>query len=217
VGGYRADQAGVAGIQIATSRRENGSAPQSPNASFLNQYRNLVTGAQHPCDILRPAIAFAFTASRAAVSFLQAKKTSGGSTMVWGKLCGVTLLCVCASACSDNATAQTATFSGTASFYNQHGRVATGGYYKASALTCAHRTLPFGTRLRVTDRKTKRSVVVTVNDRGPFVRGRNLDLSMAAARALGMTGRGLINYVAQVEYKPRASIRTGRKGRHRDA
>jgi len=137
--------------------------------------------------------------------------------MVWGKLCGVAFVCVCASVFSDIAAAQPAKFSGTASFYNQKGRVAAGGFYRAAALTCAHRTLPFGTRLRITDRKSHRSVVVTVNDRGPFIRGRNLDLSLAAARALGMTGRGLINYVAQVEFQPRTSIRNGRKGKHRDA
>ena len=56
----------------------------------------------------------------------------------------------------------------------------------------AHRTLPFGTRLRVTDPKTHRSVVVIVNDRGPFTKGRVIDLSLAAAKALRMTGRGLI-------------------------
>jgi len=59
------------------------------------------------------------------------------------------------------------------------------------ALTCAHPTAPFGTRLRVTDLETGRAVVVTVNDRGPFARGRVVDLSLAAARALGMVERGL--------------------------
>lgn len=137
--------------------------------------------------------------------------------MVWGKLCSVAFACVCASVFSDIAAAQSAKFSGTASFYNQRGRVANGGYYQAGALTCAHRSLPFGTRLIVTDRRTKRSVTVTVNDRGPFVGGRNLDLSLAAARALGMTNRGLINYVAEVTFQPRKSIKVGRKSRHREA
>jgi rare lipoprotein A len=62
------------------------------------------------------------------------------------------------------------------------------------AMTCAHRTAPFGTRLRVTDLENGRSVVVTVTDRGPFRRGRVVDVSLAAARALGMIERG----VAQV-------------------
>jgi rare lipoprotein A len=59
------------------------------------------------------------------------------------------------------------------------------------ALTCAHPSAPFGTRLRVTDLETGRAVVVTVTDRGPFARGRIVDLSLAAARVLGMVERGL--------------------------
>jgi rare lipoprotein A len=59
------------------------------------------------------------------------------------------------------------------------------------ALTCAHPSAPFGTRLKVTDLETGRDVVVTVTDRGPFVRGRVVDLSLAAARALRMVERGV--------------------------
>ena len=59
------------------------------------------------------------------------------------------------------------------------------------ALTAAHRTLPFGTRVRVTNLDTGRSVVVRVNDRGPFVYGRLIDVSRAAARELGVFGAGL--------------------------
>jgi rare lipoprotein A len=59
------------------------------------------------------------------------------------------------------------------------------------AMTCAHPKAPFGARLRVTDLENGRTVVVTVNDRGPFKRGRVVDLSLAAARALGMIDRGL--------------------------
>jgi rare lipoprotein A len=58
-------------------------------------------------------------------------------------------------------------------------------------LTAAHRTLPFGTRLRVTDVDTGRSVTVRVNDRGPFVRGRVVDVSASAAETLGITGKGV--------------------------
>jgi len=58
-------------------------------------------------------------------------------------------------------------------------------------LTAAHRTLPFGTRLRVTNVENGRSVVVRVNDRGPHVPGRVLDLSLAAAKALGIVGEGV--------------------------
>jgi rare lipoprotein A len=56
------------------------------------------------------------------------------------------------------------------------------------ALTAAHRTLPFGTKVKVTNRHNGRSVVVTINDRGPFVRGRVIDVTPAAARVLGFSG-----------------------------
>jgi rare lipoprotein A len=94
--------------------------------------------------------------------------------------------------------------SGTASFYDEGlgAPLASGGRYQPKKFTCAHRTLPFGTRLRVTDRKTKRSVVVTVNDRGPFIKGRFLDLSLAAAKALDMVGRGVINVTATIARRP---------------
>ena len=90
------------------------------------------------------------------------------------------------------------TFSGIASFYgNESGsKTASGQRFNQEAMTCAHRSLPFGTRLRVTH--GDRSVVVTVNDRGPFVRGRVLDLSTAAARAVGLTGAGIGRVVAEV-------------------
>lgn len=83
---------------------------------------------------------------------------------------------------------------GLASFYADRfqGRpTASGQPYDRTALTCAHRTAPFGARLRVTDLETGRSVVVTVNDRGPQGAGRVVDLSRAAAERLGMIGRGL--------------------------
>jgi rare lipoprotein A len=83
-------------------------------------------------------------------------------------------------------------FSGVASFYgNESGsQTASGQRFNQNAMTCAHRSLPFGTKLRVTH--GGRSVVVTVNDRGPFVHGRVLDLSTAAARALGIEGLGQV-------------------------
>jgi rare lipoprotein A len=59
------------------------------------------------------------------------------------------------------------------------------------AMTCAHKDYPFGTRLRVTNPDNGKSVVVTVNDRGPFVRGRDLDLSYGAAREIGLIGKGV--------------------------
>ncbi|WP_213773918.1 septal ring lytic transglycosylase RlpA family protein [Bradyrhizobium sp. dw_78] len=89
-------------------------------------------------------------------------------------------------------------FSGLASYYgNESGsRTASGERFNQSAMTCAHRSLPFGTKLRVTH--GGRSVVVTVNDRGPFVRGRVLDLSTAAARAIGLTAAGVGRVTAEV-------------------
>jgi peptidoglycan lytic transglycosylase len=92
-------------------------------------------------------------------------------------------------------------FTGTAAYYSTDysGRTARGDRYDPTKFTAAHRSLPFGTRLRVTDPRSKRSVVVVVNDRGPFSKGRVLDLSLAAAKALNMTGRGLLNVTAVVE------------------
>jgi len=78
-------------------------------------------------------------------------------------------------------------YSGIASVYSG-GRTANGEYARAGALTAAHRTLPFGTMVRVTNSRTGRSVVVRINDRGPFVRGRVIDLTPAGARALGFSG-----------------------------
>jgi len=67
-------------------------------------------------------------------------------------------------------------------------RTASGERMNSGALTAAHKTLPFGTMVRVTNNRTQKSVVVRINDRGPFVRGRVIDLSAAGARAIGMSG-----------------------------
>jgi rare lipoprotein A len=77
--------------------------------------------------------------------------------------------------------------SGIASVYSG-GRTANGETAAAGGLTAAHRSLPFGTMVKVTNRGTGRSVVVRINDRGPFVRGRVIDLTPAAARAIGFNG-----------------------------
>jgi rare lipoprotein A len=89
-------------------------------------------------------------------------------------------------------------FSGMASYYgNESGsKTASGQRFNQNALTAAHRSLPFGTKLRVTH--GGRSVVVTINDRGPFIRGRVLDLSTAAARVVGLTGAGVGRVTAEV-------------------
>ena len=79
--------------------------------------------------------------------------------------------------------------SGIASVYAYRGeKTASGERVSPGGLTAAHRTLPFGTRVRVTNRRTGRSVVVRINDRGPFVRGRVIDVTPAAAHALGFSG-----------------------------
>jgi rare lipoprotein A len=84
---------------------------------------------------------------------------------------------------SDTSSAQ----SGIASIHSG-GRTASGEYARSQELTAAHRSLPFGTKVRVTNYRTGRSVVVRINDRGPFVRGRIIDVTPAAARALGFSG-----------------------------
>ena len=89
-------------------------------------------------------------------------------------------------------------FSGKASFYSTGQKTATGARFNPHGMTAAHRTLPFGTKVRVTDAHSGRSVVVTIIDRGPFIRGRVLDLSLGAARAIGLTGRGVGHVHAEV-------------------
>ena len=94
-------------------------------------------------------------------------------------LCGVSLLL----ALTSFAHAQ----SGIASIYSG-GRTANGEHASPHGLTAAHRSLPFGTHVRVINRRNGRSVIVRINDRGPFVRGRIIDLTPAGARALGFSG-----------------------------
>src|SRR5258708_4590823 len=79
---------------------------------------------------------------------------------------------------------------GVASVYSTEsgGRTASGQKLNPQALTAAHRTLPFGTKVKVTNKRNGQSVVVTINDRGPFVRGRVIDVTPAAARVLGFSG-----------------------------
>lgn len=90
---------------------------------------------------------------------------------------------------------------GSASFYGPgfHGRkTASGEVFNQNALTAAHRTLPFGTKLRVTCTATGRSTIVKVNDRGPYHGNRILDLSVGAAKAIGMVEKGVTNVKYEV-------------------
>lgn len=80
---------------------------------------------------------------------------------------------------------------GMASYYWQPQPVASGGRFNPDALTAAHKTLPFWTRVRVTNLNNGRSVVVTINDRGPYIRGRIIDLSRRAATVVGMRSSGI--------------------------
>ncbi len=106
-------------------------------------------------------------------------------------------------------------FSGVAAYYSTdyRGRTASGAHYDPARFTAAHRTLPFGTHVRVTDIKTRRSVVVEVNDRGPFNKGRVIDLSLAAAQELRMIKRGLARVTAQVVEAPSVTTVSGRAQR----
>jgi len=94
---------------------------------------------------------------------------------------------------ASEAPTSTVLASGMASYYGEAhagNRTASGERFNPDEMTAAHRSLPFGTRLRVTDPSTGRSVIVRINDRGPFHKSRILDLSEAAARELGIVRRG---------------------------
>lgn len=84
------------------------------------------------------------------------------------------------------------TLNGKASYYWQPQRVASGGWFNPNAMTAAHKSLPFGTKVRVTNKHNGRSVVVRINDRGPYIKGRIIDLSKAAAYKIGMQSAGVV-------------------------
>src|SRR5689334_5978883 len=95
-------------------------------------------------------------------------------------VCGAAMICAVSSA-----MAQT----GIASIYAYSGeKTASGKRANPGGFTAAHRSLPFGTKVKVTNKRNGRSVTVRINDRGPFVRGRIIDVTPAAARALGFSG-----------------------------
>ena len=112
---------------------------------------------------------------------------------VWAKGVGAALVALAVTACATVAPTLRDQQIGVASWYGEpfHGRLtANGERYDMHAYTAAHRLYPFGTRLRVINLDNGRSVTVRVNDRGPFVRGRIIDLSLAAATDLGMVPNG---------------------------
>lgn len=103
------------------------------------------------------------------------------------------ILLLCFSCCLTGAQNRTYVEYGVASYYGSafHGRkTASGEIFNKWDYTCAHKRLPFGTKLKVQNTKNKRSVIVRVNDRGPFAKGRIVDLSYAAAKKLGMIKDG---------------------------
>ena len=108
-------------------------------------------------------------------------KTRGAATAAATLAAGLML-----AASTGSASAQC----GGASWYALHSKTASGERMNPSAMTAAHRSLPFGTKVLVTNKKNGKSVVVRINDRGPFIRGRVLDLSKAAASEIGMIRSG---------------------------
>lgn len=98
-------------------------------------------------------------------------------------------------------TVTSTTQSGIASWYGGSfigGKTANGESYRSADRTAAHKTLPFGTWVRVTERAGGRSTVVRINNRGPYIKGRVIDLSLAAAAEIGLTKRGVAPVVLEV-------------------
>lgn len=87
--------------------------------------------------------------------------------------------------------AEAKTMTGYATYYKSGKRTANGEKFNPMGMTAAHRTLPFGTRVKVTNTRTGKSVIVRINDRGPFIKGRIIDLSLGAAKVVGLTRSGV--------------------------
>ncbi|MBQ7634802.1 MAG: septal ring lytic transglycosylase RlpA family protein [Bacteroidaceae bacterium] len=114
-------------------------------------------------------------------------------------------LILCAFAFLGTSQADAQTMRGKASYYagKFHGRrTSSGEIFHKDSLTCAHRTLPFGTMLRVRNTSNGREVVVRVTDRGPFAAGRIVDLSLGAARQIGMVAAGVTGVEVEVISSP---------------
>jgi rare lipoprotein A len=112
------------------------------------------------------------------------------------------------------ATLQANATEGMASYYGDRfdgRRTASGVRFDQDALTAAHRTLEFGTRVTVTNKANGRSVDVVINDRGPFSRGRTIDLSKAAAREIGMLSRGVAPVRLEIVESPAPSKPAGER------
>ncbi len=100
---------------------------------------------------------------------------------------------------------------GIASWYRDH-RTASGERFNVNAMAAAHRTLPFGSKVRVIDLRTGHSVIVRINDRGPYIRGRIIDLTVGAARELGTYHRGIarvrIEVLREIPVLEKPNLRT---------
>jgi rare lipoprotein A len=101
---------------------------------------------------------------------------------------------------------------GHASWYALGSKTASGERMNAAKLTAAHRTLPFGTKVIVTNKRNGKSVVVRINDRGPFIRGRVIDVSKAAAQNIGMVSTGTAQVCFQVVDAGAANQKIAGKG-----
>ncbi len=115
----------------------------------------------------------------------------------------IMIVCACligstAAITSGAALAKSSTQRGIASFYWKPQPTASGERFNPNALTAAHKYLPFGSRVKVTNRRNGRSVIVRINDRGPYIRGRIIDLSRRAAGVIGMRGSGIVPVTIKV-------------------
>lgn len=102
------------------------------------------------------------------------------------------LLCLCALLLASGVSSEHGICSWYGPEMGHNARTASGEMFNWNDLTAAHKTLPFGTRIKVVNKKNQRSVVVRINDRGPFTAGRIVDLSLAAAREIGMVNDGIV-------------------------
>jgi rare lipoprotein A len=105
----------------------------------------------------------------------------------WAAVAAFAMMAAALSVTQADAAAQT----GKASYYKSGHRTANGERFDPHGYTAAHRTLPFGTKVLVTNVKTGKSVIVRINDRGPFIKNRIIDVSYGAAKVLGITGAGV--------------------------
>jgi rare lipoprotein A len=110
---------------------------------------------------------------------------------------GITLTLLTTIAATVGAVTPSSAETGLASIYSYHGgKTASGEHARSADLTAAHRTLPFGTKVRITNHRNHYTVVVRINDRGPFKRGRVIDVTPAAASQLGFSGLAQVTWDA---------------------